>query len=73
MARCGDGGYREGDMDFSLMTVEHYLILDTDRHVMIHHNRRQPGAIETSIWRDGLGPLDPPGLDAEVAAFFVTD
>ncbi len=37
---------------------------------MIHHRRGRPGAIETRILRDGVVRLDPPGFDAEVAAFF---
>ena len=58
---------------FSLPSVEHYLILDADRRVMIHHKRGQAGAIETRILRDGAVRLDPPGFEAEVAAFFVVD
>ena len=57
---------------FSLPSVEHYLIVDPDRRVMIHH-RRGRDAIETRILRDGLLRLDPPGLEAEVATFFVTE
>src|SRR5271166_730631 len=54
---------------FSLPSVEHYLILDPDRRVMIHHKRGQ-GAIETRVLRDGLVRLDPPGFEAKVAGFF---
>src|SRR5271157_2184818 len=54
---------------FSLPSVEHYLILDPDRRVMIHHKRGQ-AAIETRILRDGLVRLDPPGFEAKVAGFF---
>ena len=57
---------------FSLPSVEHYLILDPDRRVMIHH-KRGTDAIETRILREGLFRLDPPGLEAEVAAFFVAE
>jgi Uma2 family endonuclease len=55
---------------FSLMSVEHYLILDADRRVMIWHKRGTAGAIETRMLRDGLVRLEPPGLEGEVAAFF---
>ncbi len=55
---------------FSLPSVEHYLILDPDRRVMIWHRRGQAGAIETRILRDGDIRLDPPGILAEVAGFF---
>src|SRR5271166_6867715 len=57
---------------FSLPSVEHYLILDPDRRVMIHH-KRGADAIETRILRDGLVRFDPPGLEAEIAAFFVAE
>lgn len=56
---------------FSLRSVEHYLILDADRRVMIWHKRGREGAIETRILRDGVIRLDPPGIEAEVAAFFL--
>jgi Uma2 family endonuclease len=58
---------------FSLPSVQHYLILDPDRRVMIHHRRGAAEAIETRILRDGLVRFDPPGFEAEVAAFFVVD
>ncbi|HEX9168135.1 MAG TPA: Uma2 family endonuclease [Roseiarcus sp.] len=58
---------------FSLASVEHYLILDPDRRVLIHHKRGQAGAIETRIPRDGLIRFDPPGFEAEVAALCAVD
>ena len=58
---------------FSLPSVEHYLILDADRRVMIWHKRGQADAIETRILRDGEIRLDPPGIEAEVGAFFATE
>jgi Uma2 family endonuclease len=58
---------------FSLRGVEHYLILDLDRRVMIHHKRGRAEAIETRVLRDGVVRLDPPGLEAEVAGFFATE
>ena len=58
---------------FSVASVHHYLILDPDRRVMIHHKRGAAGAIETRVLRDGLVRLDPPGLQAEVGAFLVTE
>ena len=57
---------------FSLPSVEHYLILDPDRRVMIWRKRALAGAIETRILHDGRVRLDPPGLEAEVERFFVT-
>jgi Uma2 family endonuclease len=58
---------------FSLGSVAHYLILDADRRVMIHHRRAHAGAIETRVLREGKVILDPPGFEAQVAAFFATE
>ena len=58
---------------FALSSVNHYLILDPDRRVMIHHRRGHAGAIETRVLREGKVILDPPGFEAQVAAFFVTE
>jgi len=58
---------------FSLPSVAHYLILDADRRVMIHHRRAHAGAIETRVLREGKVILDPPGFDAQVAEFFAIE
>ena len=58
---------------FSLPSVHHYLILDPDRRVMIHHGRGHAGAIETRVLREGKVILDPPGFEAQVAEFFNTE
>jgi len=55
---------------FSVRSVEHYLIIDADRRIMIHHKRGQAEAIETRVLKSGKVLLDPPGLEAEVEAFF---
>jgi len=58
---------------FSLPSLAHYLILDADRRVVIHHRRGQAGVIETRILSAGALPLEPPGLVVEVAALFDPD
>jgi len=58
---------------FSLGSVNHYLILDADRRVMIHYRRAHAGAIETRVLREGMVILDPPGFEAHVAAFFAIE
>jgi Uma2 family endonuclease len=58
---------------FSLGSVFHYLILDPDRRVMIHHRRGHAAAIETRVLREGQVILDPPGFEAQVAAFFAIE
>jgi Uma2 family endonuclease len=55
---------------FSLPSVEHYLILDPDRRVVIHHKRGQGDIIETRILSEGVVRLDPPGIEAPVAEMF---
>ena len=67
-AALDHGGKLEGY--FTLPSVAHYLILDPDRRVAIHHKRGLDGAIETRILRDGALRLDPPGLEADVGAMF---
>jgi Uma2 family endonuclease len=65
---AGDDHGVKLDGYFSVRSVEHYLIIDADRRIMIHHRRGQGGAIETRM-RDGMVRLDPPGFEAEVAGF----
>jgi Uma2 family endonuclease len=52
---------------FSLRSVEHYLILDPELRVVIHHKRGQNEIIETRILSEGMVRLDPPGIEAPVA------
>ncbi len=56
---------------FSLASVRHYLIVDTERHVVIHHHRDDAGEIRAAILHDGALALDPPGLTLPVADIFV--
>jgi Uma2 family endonuclease len=58
---------------FSLPSVAHYLNLDPERRVLIHHKRGQGDMIETRILSDGLLRLDPPGLEAPVAEMFAPE
>jgi Uma2 family endonuclease len=55
---------------FSLASVEHYLILDPERRVVIHHKRGQGDAIETRVLSEGSAKLDPPGFAVAVEALF---
>ena len=58
------GGY------FSVASVQHYLVLDAERRVLIGHKRGRGDAIETRILSDGVLRLDPPGLVVAVADMF---
>jgi Uma2 family endonuclease len=55
---------------FSLPSVHHYLILDPERRVVIHHKRGQGEAIETRVLSEGAVKLDPPGFEVAVEALF---
>jgi Uma2 family endonuclease len=55
---------------FSLPSVAHYLILDPERRVVIHHKRGPGDAIETRVLTGGLARLDPPGFEVAVEALF---
>jgi Uma2 family endonuclease len=55
---------------FSLASVQHYLILDPERRVAIHHKRGVGDAIETRVLSEGAVKLDPPGFEVAVEALF---
>jgi hypothetical protein len=50
--------------------VRHYLILDTEKQIVIHHQRGEDGLIGVRVLRDGALTLDPPGLSFEVQSLF---
>jgi Uma2 family endonuclease len=55
---------------FLLPSVRHYLVVDTDKRVVIHNHRGEDGRIEVRILHDGSLALDPPGLTIEVRDIF---
>jgi Uma2 family endonuclease len=55
---------------FSLASLAHYLILDPDRRVVVHHARGNGGVIETRILHVGALRLTPPGLELDVRDLF---
>ena len=55
---------------FSLPSVQHYLILDPERRVVIHHKRGIGDAIETRVLTDSPARFDPPGFEVAVEALF---
>ncbi len=54
----------------SLASVMHYLIVDPDEPVIIHHRRAEKGVILTEVLRDGEVVLDPPGLRFELSEIY---
>lgn len=55
---------------FSLPSVQHYLIIDADKKMIIHHKRGPGAPIETMIISAGVIQLDPPGLAVPVDDLF---
>ena len=55
---------------FSPPSVRHYLIVDTEKRVVIHHHLVEDGRIESRFLRNGPLALDPPGLTIEVRDIF---
>jgi Uma2 family endonuclease len=55
---------------FSAPSMRHYLIVDTDKHVVIHHRRDETGEIGGRIVHEGLLTLNPPGFAIDVRDIF---
>jgi Uma2 family endonuclease len=47
---------------FSVPTIRHYLIINPQKSVVIHHARNDAGEIATRILSDGEITFDPPGI-----------
>lgn len=52
---------------FRLSSIAHYLIVDPEQRLIVHHARGTNEAILTRIVRDGAIALDPPGLSLALA------
>jgi Uma2 family endonuclease len=52
---------------FRVPSVMHYLIVDPERPLIVHHARRSNDPILTGIVRHGVVALDPPGLELALA------
>jgi Uma2 family endonuclease len=55
---------------FRLPSVAHYLIVDPDKPLIIHHARGAADTILTRIVREGEIALDPPGLIVALADIY---
>jgi Uma2 family endonuclease len=55
----------------SLPSVAHYLLVETDRRLVVHHHRvaGEP-ELRTAIVRQGVLQLDPPGLSLDIDALY---
>ena len=55
---------------FTVPSIEHYLIVDLDRRVVIHHRRHSPTDLLTSFHSTGMIRLDPPGFEVKAEEMF---
>jgi Uma2 family endonuclease len=53
---------------FSVASIRHYLIVFSEKRVVVHHQRNDRGTIESQIVTAGEIVLDPPGLSVSVSA-----
>jgi Uma2 family endonuclease len=51
---------------FALASLSHYLIIDPDRQLLIHHRRGAANPTETEIVTGRRLQLEPPGLDVDL-------
>jgi Uma2 family endonuclease len=57
---------------FRLPSVQHYLVVDPDKPLVIHHARASDDTILTRIVSAGGIKLDPPGIELELADIYPT-
>jgi Uma2 family endonuclease len=55
---------------FRIPHVHHYLIVDPDSRLVIHHARGGVDMVATRVARDGSITLDPPGIELAVGDLF---
>jgi Uma2 family endonuclease len=55
---------------FRIRDVAHYLIVDPDSRLVIHHARGEADMVATRVAHDGRVRLDPPGIELSVGDMF---
>jgi len=55
---------------FRVASIQHYLVVDPDKRLVIHHTRGRDDVVATRIVTAGEITLDPPGLILSVGDFF---
>jgi Uma2 family endonuclease len=55
---------------FTVPSVHHYLIVDPEKRLVIHHARSSGDALQTRLLSAGRLGLEPPGLNLEIGSLF---
>jgi Uma2 family endonuclease len=51
---------------FRVGSIQHYLVIDLERRLILHHRRGEQGTIVTAILNKGALKLDPPAIEIEL-------
>ena len=57
---------------FRVASIQHYLVIDPDKRLVIHHTRGNDDVVSTRIVTSGQIALDPPGLSIAVSDLFAS-
>jgi Uma2 family endonuclease len=55
---------------FTVSSVHHYLIVDPEKRMVIHHARGSGDVLQTRLLSSGALSLEPPGLSIEIETLF---
>lgn len=55
---------------FRMLSIQHYLLVDLERRLVLHHRRGEAATIVTAIVREGALLLDPPGIEMGLDSIF---
>jgi Uma2 family endonuclease len=55
---------------FRLPSMQHFLIVDPDKPLLVHHAREADGSIRTRMVTAGSLALDPPGIELALADIY---
>lgn len=57
---------------FALPSIRHYLIVDPDDRLVVHHERRDDGVVVSHILTEGAARLDPPGIELPLSELYAS-
>lgn len=55
---------------FRVPSIRHYLVVLTERRMVVHHAHREDGGIETRMVASGRVEMEPPGIAITVEELF---
>ena len=55
---------------FTVESIQHYLIVDPDERLVLHHRRGAGSSFVAQVISEGSLVLDPPGLTLDISDFF---